>query len=218
MTVLVSNLQTKVTPDEELTRLVTESLESVLQWTGYNDAEVSLVFVDDQYICELNNQYRGINRPTDVLSFAMLEEETPSDAKGAYTSTQLSGARRQTQPKATKTSQVPDAGFFDFGKAATSDTKGAYTSTQLSGARKLTQPKAKKTSPDEEMLLGDIVISLPTAERQAEEYGHGLRREVVYLAVHGALHLLGYDHIDETDRQVMREKEEEFLSKLNLSR
>ncbi|MGL5207593.1 MAG: rRNA maturation RNase YbeY [Acidaminococcaceae bacterium] len=66
-------------------------------------------------------------------------------------------------------------------------------------------------------LLGDIIISAETAARQAEEFGHGLEREIVYLAVHGLLHLLGYDHMQEEDKAVMRAREEEALREIKLS-
>jgi len=55
--------------------------------------------------------------------------------------------------------------------------------------------------------LGDIVISTDTAARQAEEYGNTLQEEMCFLAVHGTLHLLGYDHIDPADEEIMREKQ-----------
>ena len=66
-------------------------------------------------------------------------------------------------------------------------------------------------------LLGDIIISAETAARQAKEFGHGLEREIVYLAVHGLLHLLGYDHMQEEDKVIMRAKEEEALREIKLS-
>ena len=69
----------------------------------------------------------------------------------------------------------------------------------------------------EEHLYGDIIISAETALRQAEEYGHGLEREMTYLAVHGMFHLLGYDHMTEEDKSQMRAKEEEALRAINLS-
>ncbi|SHM05894.1 probable rRNA maturation factor [Caldanaerovirga acetigignens] len=69
-----------------------------------------------------------------------------------------------------------------------------------------------------EHLLGDIVVSLEKAEEQANIYGHSFKREVVYLLVHGTLHLLGYDHENDEQRKVMREKEERILRALGLSR
>lgn len=70
----------------------------------------------------------------------------------------------------------------------------------------------------EEVLLGDIVISLETASRQAREYGHSLDRELAYLTVHGILHLLGYDHMTEEEKQEMRQEEEYILSCLGIQR
>ena len=73
---------------------------------------------------------------------------------------------------------------------------------------------------DEEgnLFLGSIAICVKRAKEQAEEYGHSLERELNYLAAHGICHLLGYDHIEEGDRALMREKEEKVLSKINLTR
>ena len=71
---------------------------------------------------------------------------------------------------------------------------------------------------EEDHILGDVFISLQTAKRQAEEFGHSLQREVVYLGVHGMLHLLGFDHLAEDERQAMRAKEEEIMAKLDLRR
>lgn len=70
----------------------------------------------------------------------------------------------------------------------------------------------------EETLLGDIVISLETAARQAGEYGHSADRELAFLTVHGMLHLLGYDHEQEEDRLEMRQEEEHILSLLGIIR
>ena len=67
--------------------------------------------------------------------------------------------------------------------------------------------------------LGDMVISLERAQAQGEEYGHGTRREVAYLAVHSVLHLLGYDHMDEGPMKAqMREREEAILEQLGITR
>lgn len=68
------------------------------------------------------------------------------------------------------------------------------------------------------LLLGDIVISLPKALEQAQEYGHSAEREIAFLTVHSMLHLLGYDHIEEDDRVVMRAREEEILNYMGITR
>ena len=70
----------------------------------------------------------------------------------------------------------------------------------------------------EEELLGDILISLETTARQAEEYGHTLERELAYLTVHGMLHLLGYDHEEPADQAEMRLEEEAVLAALGIVR
>ena len=133
-------------------------LLSVLQKTAevYDiqpNTEVSVVLANDEYIHALNREYRGIDRPTDVLSFALNEGEEPEVIGGP-----------------------------------------------------------------EEVLLGDIIISIETATRQATEYGHSLERELAYLTVHGILHLLGYDHMIEEDKQKMRREEEHVLSLLEIKR
>ena len=67
-------------------------------------------------------------------------------------------------------------------------------------------------------LLGDIVISRDTAYRQAEEYGHSPKREFCFLAAHSALHLLGYDHETDEEREEMEAKQREILDKLGIKR
>ncbi|MBE3585544.1 rRNA maturation RNase YbeY [Desulfofundulus thermocisternus] len=152
MPVLVNNLQEKVPVDDQLVDLAKRAAGEVLFLAGgHPDAEVSLVFVDDDYIHRLNREYRGVDRPTDVLSFALQEGEP-----------------------------MPAAG--------------------------------------EEILLGDVVISLEMARRQSEEYGHSFEREVAFLIVHGVLHLLGYDHQTEEQRRAMREKEETIMARMGLGR
>jgi len=64
------------------------------------------------------------------------------------------------------------------------------------------------------VLLGSILICEEVAEKQAEEYGHGIKREMTYLFVHGLLHLLGFDHANDDDKQLMRNIEEEIISRL----
>ncbi len=67
-------------------------------------------------------------------------------------------------------------------------------------------------------ILGDIIISAEKVAEQAEEYGHSAERDFYYVLCHGMLHLLGYDHIDDEDKKVMREKEEELLKEIGYER
>ncbi|QSO52649.1 rRNA maturation RNase YbeY [Alicyclobacillus curvatus] len=117
--------------------------------------EVSVSLVTDEEIHELNNTYRNVDRPTDVLSFALREGD--------------------------------DDGFTDFAEL------------------------------DFEP-LGDLVISVPTALRQAQEYGHSPEREMGFLLVHGFLHLLGYDHQDEPAEAEMTRIQEQVLEEVGLRR
>ena len=71
---------------------------------------------------------------------------------------------------------------------------------------------------DAEDVLGDVVISLEQIKKQAEEYGHTVERELAYMLVHSFYHLMGYDHMEEEDKKVMRQKEENILEKLNIKR
>jgi len=139
---------------EQLENIVTAVLQKAAEIHALApQTEVSVVLADDPYIRELNRDYRGKDRATDVLSFALNEGDEPDIIDGP-----------------------------------------------------------------EELLLGDIIISLETAERQAGEFGHSLERELAYLTVHGMLHLLGFDHEDEAERQTMRREEERVLTELNITR
>ncbi len=151
--------------DEPLEGVVSRSLlESVLaeaaagRWPG-GPVAVGLIITDDEGIREMNREYRGIDAPTDVLSFPLQEYESPE------------------------------------------------------------QPRVLFPQPSEEPLsLGDIVISYPRAAEQAQEYGHSLERELAFLAVHGMMHLLGYDHEDPSQAARMRQEEESILQRLGLTR
>lgn len=110
--------------------------------------EVNVTVCDDETIKEINKEHRGIDKPTDVLSFP----------------------------------------FLDF------------------------------DSPETLTMLGDIIISRDTAYRQADEYGHSPKREFCFLAAHSALHLLGYDHETEEEREEMEAKQREILDELGIKR
>ena len=67
-------------------------------------------------------------------------------------------------------------------------------------------------------MLGDIILSVERAEEQAADYGHSLRREIAFLTVHGMLHLLGYDHMEEADRLEMEKEQRYVMEQLGISR
>ena len=78
--------------------------------------------------------------------------------------------------------------------------------------------KIKNQDFEHEDVLGDIVISIERVKGQAQEYGHSFERELAYMLVHGFYHLMGYDHIKEEDKVIMRPKEENVLNKLGIKR
>jgi probable rRNA maturation factor len=154
MIVSLENNQEKIEIPEELEELLTKAMNIVARNSNLSDnTEVDITIVTDEEIHVLNRDYRGVDRTTDVLSFALDEGEEEPEILGS----------------------------------------------------------------EAEHLLGDVIISAERAAAQAEEFGHGLNREIVYLAVHGLLHLLGYDHMVEEDKIVMRAKEEATLRELDLS-
>ncbi len=71
---------------------------------------------------------------------------------------------------------------------------------------------------NDEIMLGDIIISIEKAISQAEEYGHGLKRELAFLTAHSMLHLMGYDHMEDEEREEMFEKQEAILNNLGIRR
>ncbi|MGP4061671.1 rRNA maturation RNase YbeY [Halobacillus sp. H74] len=119
------------------------------------DSEVSVSFVDNSEIQEINRNYRQKDEPTDVISFAMQE---------------------------------------------------------------LGDGEMNILDENMPVMLGDIVISVDKAKDQAEEYDHSLERELGFLALHGFLHLLGYDHLNEEDEKAMFGRQEEILHEFGLQR
>ena len=78
--------------------------------------------------------------------------------------------------------------------------------------------KIKERNFKHEDILGDIIISIEQVKKQAEEYGHGFEREFAYMIVHGFYHLMGYDHMVEDEKTIMRKKEENILNSLEITR
>ncbi|MDW7614501.1 rRNA maturation RNase YbeY [Peribacillus simplex] len=141
---------------EEAQRLV----ESILQFAAKKeniekDTELSVTFVDNERIREINKVYRHKDSVTDVISFAL--EEMGEDE------------------------------------------------VEIVGVE---MPR----------ILGDIIISIERTKEQAEEYGHSFDRELGFLALHGFLHLLGFDHMNEEDEKEMFTKQKEILEEYGLSR
>ena len=129
------------------------------------EADVSVLLTDSDKIHAMNNTFRGIDRPTDVLSFPNVDYECPSDFSG-----------------------IEDAAedYFD--------------------------PESG------ELCLGDIVINVDKVYEQALEYGHSTLREFAFLIAHSMLHLLGYDHMEQNEAEVMERKQEEILKRLGINR
>ncbi|NPV52798.1 MAG: rRNA maturation RNase YbeY [Firmicutes bacterium] len=173
MAIGINNLQDKLEVEDDLVGFLESLLARGLSLEGKDprEVEVSVALVDDDHIRSLNKQYRGIDAPTDVLSFSMLEGEDDDMMPGPGPG---GGGDRESGP----------AG------------PGGGSGPCVEG-------------PPE--LLGDIVISLESAARQGDEYGHGFVAEVGRLAVHGLLHLLGYDHELDTDRDLMEGRGEAIL-------
>ncbi|WP_096201307.1 rRNA maturation RNase YbeY [Bacillus sp. FJAT-45350] len=141
---------------EEQLELVTNVLTKAAEMESVEmDSEVSITFVNDETIQEINREYRDKDKPTDVISFALNEQgEDEMEIVGG---------------------EGPN-------------------------------------------LLGDIIISVPRITEQANRYEHSFERELAFLAVHGFLHLLGYDHIDENEEKVMFARQEEILTAYGLTR
>lgn len=154
MIVSLENDQEIIAIPENITELLSAALNVAARLHDLSDqTEVDITLVSSEEIQALNKEYRNIDAPTDVLSFALDEDGGEPELIGG----------------------------------------------------------------PEDHLLGDVIICSEIAFRQGEEYGHGLAREIVYLAIHGLLHLLGYDHMEEEDKKVMRAKEEEVLREIELS-
>lgn len=161
MSVLIDNRQEKITVDEAMEELVARVVDKVLAYEECEEEyEVSISFVGNEEMRSLNNEYRGIDRETDVLSFPMVE-------------------------------------FVDD-ELEEDDESAEYI--------------------DEEIALGDIVISMEKVLEQSAEYGHSFNRELAFLLVHGMLHLLGYDHENEAEEREMFDKQEAILKEMNLIR
>lgn len=157
---MIQNMQDKLDIKKHIEDMIRNAVETCLEYECFSmPCEISILLVDNKRISELNNRLRGINSPTDVLSFPIVEVK-----------------------KGTVISALGDM-----------------------------DPDKKS------ILLGDIVISVETAHKQAIEYGHTFEREIAFLTTHGIFHLLGYDHDDSESEKIMIGKQKAVLEKLGLS-
>ena len=187
-------------------KLIKRCICDALRLEGVNiPCEISVLIVDNEAIKELNSSFRGINTPTDVLSFP-LQEFYPGDFAASFDSSQageVEGSALNNADKSSGTSTMNNANkSIEVSTAGTDeDSKG-----------KLKKYTAVNTGAPP-LPLGDIVISAERLREQAIEVGHSLERETAYLTIHSVLHLLGYDHIDEAEeKKLMRSREKEILA------
>lgn len=163
----IDDRQKKIEPTEDFINKIKSTIDFALKEEGVEiPYQISLLFVDNEEIREINKENRNIDRVTDVLSFPMLDYEKDKVYKDTY---------------------------LDY----------EFDETFMDG---------------EELVLGDIVLSLERALEQSKEYNHSFEREASYLVVHSVLHLLGYDHMEEDEKKIMRKHEEEILNKMNIVR
>ncbi|OFS29615.1 rRNA maturation RNase YbeY [Abiotrophia sp. HMSC24B09] len=159
-------------------KLLHEVIEAAAKYLNLPEGiELDLSIVSNEEIQVLNRDYRGLDKPTDVLSFALTEVTSEFDVDFAHL---------DLTEEAEETEDLEDTEFED-----------------------------EEAIPQH---LGDIIISYPRAQEQAQDYGHSLDRELAFLAVHGFLHLNGYDHQTEEEAQEMFRIQEEVLTTYGLTR
>ena len=159
-------------------KLLHEVIEAAAKYLNLPEGiELDLSIVSNEEIQVLNRDYRGLDKPTDVLSFALTEVTSEFDVDFAHL---------DLTEEAEETEDLEETEFED--------------------------------EEDLPQHLGDIIISYPRALEQAQDYGHSLDRELAFLAVHGFLHLNGYDHQTEEEAQEMFKIQEEVLTTYGLTR
>ena len=159
-------------------KLLHEVIEAAAKYLNLPEGiELDLSIVSNEEIQVLNRDYRGLDKPTDVLSFALTEVSSEYDVDFAHL---------DLAEEAEETEDLEETEFEE-----------------------------EEAIPQH---LGDIIISYPRAQEQAQDYGHSLDRELAFLAVHGFLHLNGYDHQTEEEAQEMFKIQEEVLTTYGLTR
>ena len=154
------------------------------------EAELSVTIVNDEEIRGLNRDYRGIDKVTDVLSFPQFE------------------SRGELFEELSSDNSDPH-NYIATGFDEHNDGPDVYDEEEID----ISISSEKLVT-----LVGDVVICCDQAARQAEEYGTGITREMLYLFVHSIMHLFGYDHMEEGEKREMRAREEEVLTIMGISR
>lgn len=175
-------------PDAENLALRAAEL-ALAQADGIPDgpAELSVVLADDATVQELNRTYRGKDKPTNVLSFAIHADDLDGDDPG------LDAAP-----------DGEDAGDFD------ADGPG-FDEESVSATR---FPSQDGPVP---VLLGDVILAFETVRREAAEQGKPLADHFTHLVIHGVLHLLGYDHIEDDEAEAMERLETRILAGVGIA-
>lgn len=143
---LINNVNEEIVELKEVEKFITFALN----YLKLENVVFNVIIVDNEEIHKINKAYRGIDRPTDVISFALEDDNT-------------------------------------------------FVKT-------------------DKRILGDIYISIDKAREQAVEYGHILLRELCFLTIHGILHLLGYDHMEKVEEEIMFGLQERVLSEYGIKR
>ena len=165
MTILVEN-EAEREPDFDYEEVIKAIIEKTVETEKCPyEIEVNVLLTGNDEIQEANRNFRDIDRPTDVLSFPMVDYSSPSDFSTVNES-----------------------------------------------------PECYLNPETDELVLGDIMISVDKVYEQAEEYGHSRKREFAFLIAHSMLHLLGYDHMEDEERVVMEAKQEAVLEALGITR
>lgn len=207
--------------DKEMLGILTESARLCIEGEGLDpsNAEISLSFVSLDEIHELNRLYRGVDRPTDVLSFPLIDDisdyiaDVHADSEEAKASgganPQVEGIDCACTNNLKNSGNCDSYGEADRGEPETSDCFSEESSDEF--AYEVGEGEGA-------LMLGDIVICLDKVKEQAEEFGHSRKREMVYLFTHSMLHLLGYDHMEPEEKTEMRKREEEIMQLLEINR
>ena len=183
---------------------------------------ISITLTNPEVIHKLNKEYRNVDRATDVLSFPMFEKNEIEEMLKEHKIVESSIAERAEEDcnsnceenvnlncEENESSNCEENGSSNHEEKADLNSNETMTDSDSSDSNE---------NFNDCDVLGDLVISIPKVYEQAEEYGHSFERELAYMCVHGFFHLMGYDHIIESDKVIMRKKEDEILNKLGITR